>query len=474
MRYCGYSEFMHDSGLAFIDEAGNILYASHGERYSKMKNDPQLPDIMYDMISPLDYVTFYENPSIRLANPHYKGGDLNKQSMRTNTIYSSIDYDDYVEHHVSHAANGFFTRPWESAEDTVILSIDGVGEKCSMVIFNHKFEKLDQWLLPRSLGYVYGNATRLLGYRILEEEYIVMGLAAYGEPVVGKEMVEWFYSIPITGSTSNKGWKATLASWHKSLSPKDFAASVQYLAEQVIIDCATKARKFGSKLIFTGGCAQNIVACSKIRSMFDDMHIPVAPTDAGSALGAAAFTYGKQNNKTRVNWEGPYLGHNIDREINPKEVVEYLLKHSYCGVANGRAEFGPRALGNRSLIADVRVDIKDTVNNVKRRQTFRPFAPAILEEYADQYFSGHMNEYMQYTSKALHDYKSVIHVDGTSRVQIVKKNCKSVIRPILEEFYEKTGVPMLLNTSLNIRGMPIVNDIVDAQKFESEYNIKVF
>jgi carbamoyltransferase len=117
------------------------------------------------------------------------------------------------------------------------------------------------------------------------------------------------------------------------------------------------------------------------------------------------------------------------------------LSHTYCGIANGRAEFGPRALGNRSLIADVRYDVKDTVNEIKRRQKYRPFAPAILEEFADQYFEGPMSEYMKYTAKALHDYKSVIHVDGTSRVQLVKKDCKSIIRPILEEYYERTGDP---------------------------------
>ena len=105
---------------------------------------------------------------------------------------------------------------------------------------------------------------------------------------------------------------------------------------------------------------------------------------------------------------------------------------------------------------------------------FRPFAPAILEEFAEEYFVGPMNEYMQFVAKAKHDYSSVTHVDGTARVQIVKQNCKSIIRPVLEEFYELTGVPMLLNTSLNIKGMPMVNDENDAQLFESKYNVKVF
>ena len=114
------------------------------------------------------------------------------------------------------------------------------------------------------------------------------------------------------------------------------------------------------------------------------------------------------------------------------------------------------------------------MNKVKRRQKFRPFAPAILEEFADEFFEGPMNEYMQYVAKAKHDYKSVTHVDGTARVQIVKKDCKSVIRPILEEFYELSGVPMLLNTSLNVRGMPMCNHKYDGILFENKYNVKVF
>jgi carbamoyltransferase len=126
------------------------------------------------------------------------------------------------------------------------------------------------------------------------------------------------------------------------------------------------------------------------------------------------------------------------------------------------------------LIADVRFDVKDTVNEIKRRQKYRPFAPAILEEYADQYFEGPMNEYMQFTSKALHDYSSVTHVDGTARVQIVRKDCQSVFRKIIEEYYERTGIPMLLNTSLNIRGRPMVDDEKDAKLWESQYNVKVF
>ena len=126
------------------------------------------------------------------------------------------------------------------------------------------------------------------------------------------------------------------------------------------------------------------------------------------------------------------------------------------------------------MLGDVRYDIKDTVNTIKRRQKFRPFAPAILEEYVDEYFEGFANEYMQYVSKAKHDYNSVSHVDGTARVQVVRKDSTSILRPILETYYEATKVPMLLNTSLNIKGQPMVNTWEDAQEFEKNYGVKVF
>jgi carbamoyltransferase len=178
--------------------------------------------------------------------------------------------------------------------------------------------------------------------------------------------------------------------------------------------------------------------------------------------------------KQRIEFKDTFLGYDIDRPINPTKVVEELINNRMVGVANGKAEFGPRALGNRSLLGDIRYDIKDTVNDVKKRQKFRPFAPAILEEFVDEYFEGPTNEFMQYVAKAKHDHKAVTHVDGTARVQVVRKDSKSILRPILETYYEVTKIPMLLNTSLNIKGQPMVNTWEDAKLFEKRYGVKVF
>ena len=220
-------------------------------------------------------------------------------------------------------------------------------------------------------------------------------------------------------------------------------------------------------LVLMGGCALNCAANSKIKGKH--IWIMPAPGDAGSAIGAAALVL-----KKKIKWRSPYLGYPILQGVPVKSVVRELLDNKVCGIANGKAEFGPRALGNRSLLGDPRFDIKDTVNQIKRRQLFRPFAPAILEEFKDEYFEGPMNEYMQFVAKAKHDYSSVTHVDGTARVQVVTKDCGSNLRFILEEFYEQTGCPMLLNTSLNIKGQPMVNTWEDAEEWSKKYNVAIF
>jgi len=278
-------------------------------------------------------------------------------------------------------------------------------------------------------------------------------MAAYGKPI---------YNLEHLLSQNNHMGVGYIYPRAKRI---NLAASIQALYEKKFLELVDMCPK--KNLVLMGGCALNCVANSKIKDK--NIWIMPSPGDAGSSLGAAALVY-----KKKVKWKHPYLGYNISRDINPKDVVKELLKNKLCGVANGQAEFGPRALGNRSLLGDPRYDIKNTVNKIKQRELFRPFAPAILEEYADDYFDGPMNRYMQFVANANHDYDSVTHVDGTARVQLVEKDNVSVLRPILEEWYEETGCPMLLNTSLNIKGQPMVNTWEDAKEFERKYNVPVF
>ena len=439
-KILGISEGSHDAAWCLINN-NNIIEAHHAERHSRKKNDKwinkySLPQGWFNVVGHEDKVRVNERRLF--AGQKYQD--------------ENVIVDQFYNHYETHAWAGWATAPFDDCD---ILCIDAIGEFESAAAYgvrNKIFTKTWEMKYPQSLGLIYSAVTHGLGYKPMEEEYIVMGLAAYGEPTIDFEY--------LMDENCHKGIKLPNGR------PEDIAASVQALYEKHLLILIDKYCKH-KNLILMGGCALNCVANSKIQNK--NIWIMPNPGDAGSSLGAAAR---QLNNK--LKWRDPYLGTNIQRSINPNEVARYLIEHGVAGVANGRAEFGPRALGNRSLLADPRLDIKDTVNEIKRRQKFRPFAPAILEEYANEYFEGPMNEYMQFVAKAKHDYKSVTHVDGTARVQIVKSNCQSVIRPILEEWYELTGCPMLLNTSLNIKGQPIVDTWENAEEFENKYKVKVF
>ena len=349
-------------------------------------------------------------------------------------------------------AAAYYTAPF--IPDVTVV-IDAIGEYDTASIWvNH--EKVWSKQYPWSLGLFYSAITKRIGLKPNEDEYITMGMAAFGKPCV--DMSGIFDEYLHTGIPLKKWF------WNK---PEDIAASAQLYLEDELQKIFVEARKYGNKVAYGGGVALNCVANSKIAKMFDKMWIFPNPGDAGSALGCILA-----KSKKRLDYTHTFWGYNIDRELNPNDVVKELLDSKVVGVANGRAEFGPRALGNRSLLADPRYNIKDKVNKIKRRQKFRPFAPAILEEHYNTYFEGYANEFMQFVCHAKHDYKSVVHVDGTSRVQIVKDD-GSNLRKILECWYDVTDCPMLLNTSLNIKGQPIVNSWEHAEDFMKKYKVKV-
>jgi len=454
MNILGLSEGFHDAGLCLLKD-NKIIFASHAERHSGIKNDKWLHHSQFpisDKYQP-DLVAFYEKPFRKNLRRLYAGQSWQKQSRKC---------DHYFSHHESHAAAGYYTAPFDECN---ILVIDAIGEWDTMSIWKgsvengymgqktHTLKKITSWKYPHSLGLLYSAITHRIGLKPNEDEYITMGMAAFGEPIYNLEDQLW--------KNNHKG----VGNIFPEARPEDLAASVQSLYERELFKLVDMCPH--ENLIIMGGCALNCVANSKIKGK--NIWIMPSPGDSGSALGAAALV-----RKQKLEWINPYLGTPIYNSVNINNVVQELLDNKVCGLANGRAEFGPRALGNRSLLGDPRYDIKDTVNDIKRRQKFRPFAPAILEEYADEYFDGPMNEYMQFVSKAKHDYSSVTHVDGTARVQVVKKDCESLIREVLEEWYERTGCPMLLNTSLNIKGKPMVNTWEDAKEFSKLYNVAVF
>jgi carbamoyltransferase len=206
--------------------------------------------------------------------------------------------------------------------------------------------------------------------------------------------------------------------------------------------------------------------------IFDNIWIMPNPGDAGSSLGAALALRGRH-----VKWEGPYLGYDLGNEYPVDAIFNEIMTNKVCAVAAGRAEFGPRALGNRSILADPRdPDIKDKVNRIKQRELFRPFAPVVMAEHASEWFDmNYESPYMQYTPRCLKPdiIPSVVHVDGTSRVQTVTKEQHPGLYAVLEKFYKETGVPVLLNTSLNVKGQPLLNDEEDIKLWEETYNTKI-
>jgi carbamoyltransferase len=196
------------------------------------------------------------------------------------------------------------------------------------------------------------------------------------------------------------------------------------------------------------------------------------PGDAGSSLGAAAALYGKH-----LNWRIPYLGYDLGGNYPIQEIFDTIMQDGIAAVATGRAEYGPRALGNRSILADPRdPNIKDKVNAIKKRELFRPFAPVIMADHAFKWFDMDFESpYMQYTVKCLQPKKvpSVVHEDGTSRVQTVNRDQHPGLYRVLNKFYLQTGVPMLLNTSLNIKGQPLLNDEKDIVSWEKQYKTRI-
>jgi len=481
MSILGISAGYHDAAATVIDSQGNILFAGHSERYSRQKNDA---DIHIDLIAELeqyniDHVAYYETPWRKQLRQLYSGQGIEWHRLTTGQVlqeqlqgfFRNVPSSQH-SHHLSHAAAGFQTSPFLRA--TVVV-IDAIGEWDTITIWAAEYDDLGQatykrlWgqKYPKSIGLFYSAITGRLGLRPLDEEYIVMGMAAYGEPKYADTM------RILANENLHVGVDHM---WLPTARDADIAASAQLVAEEMIYSVMSRARAFGysTNLVYQGGVALNCLANRNLGNYFENIWIMPSPGDSGSSLGAAAQAYGG-----KIKFDHAYLGTRISGEYPTAAIISSLLRDRICGVASGRAEFGPRALGNRSLLADPRgPDIKDQVNAIKRRQQFRPFAPAILEEHVADYFDlphGFIDSsYMQVVGRCRRpdSYPAIVHYDGTSRIQTVPANT-SGIRSLLEAWYRETGCPMLLNTSLNIRGEPMVNTRADADRFEQLYGVKV-
>ena len=491
----GISANSHDAALAvFCDK--KLVFASHSERFSKIKNDPHLHKELVNYARSRwgepDSVYWYEKPILKSFRQLFAGQGI---TFKENNIkkylaqYNIAAPIHYTSHHKSHAAAGYFTSNFD---DACVIVIDAIGEFKTLSIWQAKGELLKCVYgidYPHSVGLWYSAMTQRCGLKPNEEEYILMGMAAYGDPDrLYHDIKKEFMFFPSQVEDGNllytkKNLHRGCLDWRPDLVSEqdmfDIAAATQKVYETVFEETLKYAQRLVSSknVVIMGGCALNCVANSIANKYYNNVYIMPNPGDAGSSVGAVLA----HNPSWRVYQQqpfNPFLGYDMGYQVDNEKIVDYLVEHKICGVARGPAEFGPRALGNRSLIADPRGNnIKDEVNEIKQRQKFRPFAPAILAELSDEYFDipGGRSPYMQVVARCRHPelFPAIVHADGTSRVQTVEAD-GGPFRQLLELWYKKTGCPMLLNTSLNIKGEPMVNDHTDAEQWGKTYVLPVF
>ncbi len=425
----------------------------------------------------------------------------------------------YIDHHLSHISSAFYPS---GLKDAIGLSIDGFGDFCSICITqcqNDSIKEIKKYLFPHSLGVFYESFTQLIGFKNYGDEYKMMGLSSYGKPIYYETIsnkvfnkslelnLEYFnhvnknYSYKFEGKPQqNDLYNVNLEKLFKIKNlnvnkiddiHKNIAASAQKVFEDKLLQICSEIKNLNlsRNLVYAGGCALNSLANKKIYELnyFKDIFIPYSPGDGGGSIGAALYVQNKINKKITIsNLNSPYIGPEysndqvkkfIDREeklknyqikfIKEKDellkiLADIIYKNKIVGYFNGRMEFGARALGNRSILANpCNPNIKEIINSkIKRRESFRPFAPAILEEEKHEWFdSNKKNLYMSSVEDIkLHKHKiipSVTHIDGTGRVQSVSKELNRDFHQLIKKFYEISNVPILLNTSFN-ENEPIV------------------
>jgi carbamoyltransferase len=475
MIILGISEGFHDASVSVIKNE-EVLFAGHAERYSKIKNDPTLNyEIIQEAVShgAPDKIAYYENPILKKARLILRGGLKESQGYLKQSIFKNIKVEN-VGHHRSHAAAGYYTSKFT---DATIVVLDAIGEFNTSTIWHGHKDKIKLMYkqnYPVSYGLFYSAFTSLIGLKPNQEEYIMMGMAGYGNADKYFDKVNKYFPIY---SNQKYNFHKGIFDWDLPVLESDrfdIAAAVQQVYENRLMEFMRKAQMIvGSKnLVFMGGCALNCSANTKLWDVFNNIWIMPNPGDAGSSLGAAASVYGKH-----INWKSPYLGTNIIGQYPVDSIIQSLVNNKIAPVVSGRAEFGPRSLGNRSILADPRdPNIKDKVNKIKQRELFRPFAPVVMEEYASEWFDmNYSSPYMQFAPKCIKPdlIPSVVHIDGTSRVQTVNSDQHPGLYKTLEKWYKITGVPVLLNTSLNIKGQPILNNENDIINWESTYGERI-
>ena len=550
MVILGINAYHADSSAAIFRD-GVLIAATEEERFRRVKHWAGFPSMAVEFclqeagisLHEVDHIAIGRDPYAKLAKKLFfllknPGGGLHtvkdrlsnaKKVSSLETEFKMIDPSvdaralkskiHQVEHHRSHLASAFFASPFE---ESAILSIDGSGDFTTTMTATGKgnhMTVLNSVDFPHSVGLFYTAFTQLLGFPHYGDEYKVMGLAPYGEPLYVEKLKDvlvfdkdglfhlnqkYFRSAksgiisygedhipvvaPLYSSIMTEQFGAARKS-DESLTQyhKDLGSSVQRITELLIFHILNALqKKTGLKNIcIAGGVAQNSVANGKLtrNTGFENIYIPSAGHDAGISMGCALYVYNQVLKQPRQSpiytaFTGSRFS-NDEIEIYLKSrdipfirypeseiyeiITERLINAGVVGWFNGRAEFGPRALGARSILADPRrTDAKDLLNSkIKRRESFRPFAPSILKEYVAEYFE--VNDDVPFMEKVFPIRKekqalipAVTHVDGTGRLQSVDRKTAPRYYQLIETFRQKTGIPILLNTSFN-ENEPIVN-----------------
>lgn len=529
MRILGVNAVFHDPAAALVVD-GEIVAAAEEERFSRRKHGKQaVPFSTWELpvqsarwcleqagLSPadLDAVGYSYDPALMDESTEGMAGlDRDWEYLRTlytrrapRFLQSALPGLDpsivrHVRHHVAHAASSALASPHP---ECAVLVVDGRGERASMLAGAYRDQKIDVLAtqqLPHSLGLFYEELTEHLGFARSSDEYKVMAMASYGTPRFVDRLRELVFA------TGDGGFRTEPVDW-ESFTPRrragagkgghaldrpeadhaDLACSVQLVVEEVLLDLVgwLRERTDSDSLCLAGGVALNCVANSKIfaRGGFDNVWVQPAAGDSGTALGAALSLAGEAGEPIRP-MSSASLGRGFsDAEIEatlreaavPFErpgdyaaaVGDALADDKLIGWFQGRAEFGPRALGNRSLLADPRrIENLERLNTVKGREQFRPVAPMVLAEHAAQIFSGGPvpSRYMLFVHEVAEQWRSripaVTHVDNTARIQTVDDS-QPLLHATISRFAERTGVPVVVNTSFNTAGRPMVDSPRDA------------
>jgi carbamoyltransferase len=506
MNILGISAYYHDSSVCLFQD-GELIFACEEEKFSGIKHDSRFPIHVVEYIKQhytdkFDLICYYEKPNLKLLRAFKHNLRSVPRILWTNIklwvklkMLSKNTF--FSEHHMSHLMYAYQSSPFT---DATLVSIDGVGEEETLKVIkveDGKFTTKETTKYPHSLGLLYSAITAYLGFKPNEGEYKVMGLASYGNPLIYNNQFEELFDyqhikVNMKYFCWNKSSKVMfngkllellgdnrLPEEELTQRHKDIAASLQFIYEKALFYLLNKYP--GENLCLSGGCAYNGTANGKIKeyTSYKKIWVPVAPSDAGSCIGACA-EYVHQPIK-----QNPFLGPGYDLTMCNAEILDLnviakkLHEGKVVGWYEGKIEFGARALGHRSILANPTLPgMQDRINKlIKKREMFRPFAPMVTQSAQSIYFESedfvpYMNQVVKVKEEYRDKLKAVTHIDGTARIQTVYDQ-KANMYKLLTRFEKLSGFPILLNTSFNIKDKTMILYPEDALKTFWETDIDI-